>query len=45
MPVPDGSRKKEYQLTPLGLDVLKNELKRLKQLVNNGEAILKGDAE
>ena len=45
LPVPDGRRKKEYEQTPLGLDVLKNELKRLKQLVNNGEAILKGDAE
>lgn len=45
LPVPDGSRKKEYQLTPLGLTVLKNELKRLKELVNNGDTILKGDTE
>ena len=35
------SRKKEYRLTPAGLAVLKNELQRLRQLVHNGEEILK----
>ena len=35
------SRKKEYQLTEAGLDVLKNEIRRLRQLVRNGESILK----
>ena len=35
------SRKKEYQLTEKGLQVLKNELARLRQLVANGEEILK----
>lgn len=35
------SRKKEYQLTNQGLLVLKQELARLRQLVENGEAILK----
>ncbi|MBQ2651096.1 MAG: PadR family transcriptional regulator [Clostridia bacterium] len=35
------SRKKEYKLTEKGLQVLKNELERLRQLVKNGEEILK----
>ena len=43
LPVKEESRKKEYQLTEKGLAVLKNELKRLRQLVDNGEAILKED--
>lgn len=41
LPVESGSRKKEYQLTEEGLLVLKRELKRLRQLVQNGESILK----
>lgn len=41
LPVEDGSRKKQYKLTNKGLQVLKNELLRLKQLVANGETILK----
>lgn len=41
LPVESGSRKKEYQLTTEGLDVLKHELRRLRQLVENGESILK----
>lgn len=41
LPVESGSRKKEYQLTEEGLDVLKRELRRLHQLVENGESILK----
>lgn len=41
LPVEDGSRKKQYKLTDKGLLVLKNELLRLKQLVANGETILK----
>lgn len=41
LPVEDGSRKKQYKLTDKGLQVLKNELLRLKQLVANGETILK----
>ena len=41
LPVQDGSRKKEYQLTEKGLNVLKNELRRLQQLVANGNDILK----
>lgn len=35
------SRKKEYKLTADGLDVLKHELKRLRELVDNGESILR----
>ena len=41
MPLAPESRKKEYRLTPAGLAVLKNELQRLRQLVHNGEEILK----
>ena len=40
LPVQDGERKKEYRLTDAGLGVLRNELKRLRQLVDNGKAIL-----
>jgi DNA-binding PadR family transcriptional regulator len=40
LPVESGSRKKEYKLTEKGLQVLHNELKRLRQLVANGEAVL-----
>ena len=43
LPVVD-SRKKEYQLTAKGLTVLKNELNRLRQLVANGETVLKEEA-
>lgn len=39
----DESRKKEYRLTDAGLSVLKHELARLKELVENGENILKGE--
>ena len=39
-----GSRKKEYQLTAEGVQVLKHELARLQQLVANGESILKEEA-
>lgn len=45
VPVPTAkeSRKKEYKLTQTGLEVLHNELKRLRQLVANGEAVLGGE--
>ena len=43
LPVETGSRKKEYKLTQQGLAVLKHELKRLQQLVMNGETVLKED--
>ena len=41
IPLPESGRKKEYRLTDKGLAVLKNELARLRQLVENGESILK----
>ena len=37
------SRKKEYQITALGKEKLETELKRLKELVANGEQILGGE--
>lgn len=44
LPMQAESRKKEYQLTETGLTVLRNELQRLRQLVENGELILGEDA-
>lgn len=44
LPIEDGSRKKQYKLTDKGLQVLKGELDRLRQLVTNGESILKEEA-
>ncbi len=43
LPVIDGSRKKNYQITPEGLIVLKNEIERLRELVKNGDEILGGE--
>lgn len=43
LPVEDGSRKKEYQLTPLGQIILKKELDRLRELVTSGEQVMKGE--
>ena len=42
LPVVDGSRKRNYQITPEGLIVLKNEVERLRELVKNGYEILGG---
>ena len=42
LPVEDGSRKKNYQITELGLKALRAELQRLQELVRNGENILGG---
>lgn len=39
--IEEGSRKKEYKITDEGLNVLNNELKRLKQMVKNGESVIK----
>ena len=41
MLLPGEGRKKEYQLTPGGLQVLQKELARLRELVHNGDLILK----
>lgn len=43
LPVADGSRKKEYCLTEQGRAVLKREIERLRELVNNGDRIMGGD--
>lgn len=42
LPGETGSRKKEYQITELGRCVVRAELKRLRELVQNGEAIVGG---
>ena len=42
LPVEEGSRKKEYRITAVGLEILKKEITRLRELVNNGELILAG---
>ena len=42
LPGEDGSRKKNYAITPEGRRVLENELARLRELVANGEKILGG---
>lgn len=44
LPSGEESRRKEYRLTEKGLTVLKNELQRLRQLVENGESVMKEDA-
>ena len=41
LPSDKESRKKEYKLTEKGLCILKAEIERLRQLVANGEEILK----
>ena len=41
LPVVDGARKKNYRLTEKGLLILKNEVNRLRQMVAEGEAVLK----
>lgn len=43
LPIEDGSRKKEYQLTPLGRSILEKELDRLRELVASGEQVMKGE--
>lgn len=42
LPVEDGSRKKNYQITSLGFEILRDEIERLRELVTNGDAIMKG---
>ncbi|MBQ6384320.1 MAG: helix-turn-helix transcriptional regulator [Clostridia bacterium] len=43
LPSEDESRRKEYRLTEKGLQVLKNETARLRELADNGERILRGE--
>ena len=40
LPSEDESRRKEYRLTEKGLQVLKTEVARLRELADNGERIL-----
>ena len=42
LPMEEGSRKKEYQLTAQGRRVLEKEVERLRELADNGERILGG---
>ena len=42
--LPGEGRKKEYRLTPRGLEVLKNELERLRDLVASGDLVMKEEA-
>lgn len=44
LPEDAGSRKKQYVITKTGLAVLRQELIRLRELIDNGEKILGGDA-
>ena len=41
LPAEDESRRKEYRLTEKGLQALKNEVARLRELADNGEKILR----
>lgn len=41
LPIEEGSRKKEYKITKLGKEIAQAELKRLRELVKNGEKIIK----
>lgn len=42
LPVQDGSRKKEYSITETGMKILRAEIERLRELVNNGDMIISG---
>ena len=44
MLLPVEGRKKEYRLTPRGLEVLQKELARLRELVAAGDLVLKEEA-
>ena len=41
LPAEDESRRKEYRLTEKGMKVLQDEVKRLRELADNGERALK----
>ncbi len=42
--LPGEGRKKEYQLTPKGQEILKKELERLRELVASGDQVMKEEA-
>lgn len=39
----DNSRKKDYVITDIGTEIVKNELERLKELTKNGDIIIGGE--
>lgn len=39
----DGSRKKEYTITELGMVIVEAEIERLRELLRNGEELIRGD--
>ncbi len=41
LPIEEGSRRKEYEITDLGKEVVTLELSRLEELVANGKKIIK----
>lgn len=41
LPSEEDSRKKEYAITPKGRETLEREVRRLRELVENGERVLK----
>ncbi len=41
LPIEEGSRKKEYEITDLGKEIVNIELSRLEELVENGKKIIK----
>lgn len=40
LPGADGDRKKEYVITELGRDIVRTELKRLEELLRNGQRVM-----
>ena len=40
LPVEEGSRKKEYKLTDLGVSILNKEIERLRELLTNGDKVM-----
>lgn len=44
LPSEEDSRKKEYVITPKGREALETEVRRLRELVENGEKVLKEEA-
>jgi Predicted transcriptional regulators len=43
LPGEKNSRKKQYEITALGKEMLENEISRLRELLTNGERIIRGD--
>ena len=42
LPIDLNSRKKNYQITDLGMNILEDEVERLRELVANGDYVLGG---